>query len=71
MPLHVSSTVCSKHVEVIVKQKFFASSWLITKINIKSFYVVAPRCCSTPEFGILGNLDIIKMGRWYKNDTTL
>jgi len=38
MPLHVSSTMCSKHVEawnkLIVKQKFCASSWLITKINI-------------------------------------
>ena len=36
MPLHVSST-CSKHVEawnkLIVKQKFCASSWLITEIN--------------------------------------
>jgi len=37
MPLHVSSTMCSKHVEawnkLIVKQTFCASSSLITEIN--------------------------------------
>jgi len=42
MPLHVSST-CLKHVEarnkLIVKQKFCASSWLITEINILGYAV--------------------------------
>jgi len=37
MTLHVSSTMCSKHVKswniLTVKQKFCASSWLITKIK--------------------------------------
>ena len=41
--------MCSKHVEawnkVIVKQKFFASSWLITKINL--FYM-----CSYNSIGM-------------------
>jgi len=43
---HVSTcfeNMCSKHVEarnkLIVKQKFCASSWLITEINFKSLHV--------------------------------
>ena len=36
--------MCSKHVEawnkLIVKQKFCASSWLITKINVAKYYLI-------------------------------
>ena len=43
MPLHVSSTCARKNVEawnkLIVKQKFCASSWLITEINSLVMFV--------------------------------
>jgi len=44
MPLHVSSTMCSKHVEaynkLLIKQDC-ALSWLITKIKtVKLFHIL-------------------------------
>jgi len=59
MPLHVSSTMCPKHVEawnkLIVKQKFCASSWLITeikKIVLVSAALVRPITADIPNVPI-------------------